>query len=155
MIGRVKKWLGIEGVKLELLLPEELEGKSSVLEGRVRLESLNPQVVRSIRIILIERYSRGRGAEKLVDEYELGRVELPNALEVLPGEIRELPFKLPFELVQSNMDGFGKRNFLFGGLAKAAKAINAVSSEFRVEAEAEVEGVALNPFDKKAIAIKG
>ncbi|MBV6652786.1 MAG: sporulation protein, partial [Mameliella sp.] len=93
MIGRVKKWLGIEGVKLELLLPEELEGKSSVLEGRVRLESLNPQVVRSIRIILIERYSRGRGAEKLVDEYELGRVELPNALEVLPGEIRELPFK--------------------------------------------------------------
>jgi sporulation-control protein spo0M len=155
MIGRVKKWLGIEGVKLELVLPETMEGTDRVLQGRVRLQSLNPQVVRRIRIILIERYSRGRGKEKLVDEYELGQVQLDYRLEVLPGEVRELPFELPFELVRSGIDDFGKRNLLFSGLAKAAKAINAVGSEFRVEAEAEVEGVALNPFDKKAIAIKG
>lgn len=155
MIGRVKKWLGIEGVKLELLLPEQLEGSGGLLSGRVRLQSLKPQVVRRIRIILIERYSRGRSKEKLVDEYELGQVQLDHRLEVLPGEIRELPFELPFELTQSNIDGFGRRNLLFSGLAKAAKAINAVGSEFRVEAEAEVEGVALNPFDKKAIVIKG
>lgn len=155
MIGRVKKWLGIEGVKLELLLPEELEGEERVLRARVRLQSLNPQVVRRIRIILIERYSRGRGKERLVDEYELGQVQIDHRLEVLPGEVRELPFELPFELVRSGMDDFGRRNLFFRGLAKAAKTINAVGSEFRVEAEAEVEGVALNPFDKKAIVIKG
>lgn len=155
MIGRVKKWLGIEGVKLELLLPEQLESGENVLSGRVRLQSLKPQVVRRIRIILIERYRRGRGREKLVDEYELGQVQLEHRLEVLPGETRELPFELPFELTQSNIDDFGRRNLLFRGLAKAAKAVNAAGSEFRVEAEAEVEGVALNPFDKKAILIKG
>lgn len=155
MIGRVKKWLGIEGVKLELFLPEAVAATAGTIDGRVQLQSLKPQVVRRIRIVLIERYSRGRGAEKLVDEYELGRAEINHRLEVLPGEVRDLPFTLDFTVARSNMDEFGQRNAFFGGIAKAAKAINRVRSAYRIEAEAEVEGVALNPFDKKAIIIKG
>lgn len=154
MIGRVKKWLGIEGVKLELLLPEQVESETGLLQGRVRLQSLNPQVVYGIRIALIERYSRGRGQERLVDEYELGRTELEHTLKVLPGETRELPFSLPFQIVRSNVEAFGRKNFLYKGLAAIAQKAHAVRSEYRVEAEAQVEGVALNPFDKKAILIK-
>lgn len=154
MIGKVKKWLGIEGVKLELLLPDKLKASTGLLEGRVRLQSLKPQRVRGIRIVLIERYSRGRGKEKLVDEYELGDIELNRSLEVLPGELHEIPFSLPFSITRSNVDEFAGKNMLFGGLAKAAKAISAVRSEYRVEAEAQVEGVALNPFDKKPLLIK-
>lgn len=154
MIGRVKKWLGIEGVKLELLLPEQVEAETGLLQGRVRLQSLNPQVVYGIRIALIERYSRGRGEERLVDEYELGRTELEHTLRVLPGETRELPFSLPFQVVRSNVEVFGQKNFLYKGLSAIAKKAHAVQSEYRVEAEAQVEGVALNPFDKKAILIK-
>jgi sporulation-control protein spo0M len=154
MIGRVKKWLGIEGVKLELLLPEEVEAEAGLLNGRVRLQSLNPQVVHGIRIALIEKYSRGRGKERLVDEYELGRTELQHRLEVLPGETRELPFELPFQIVRSNIEVFGEKNLLYSGLSRLARAANAVRSEYRVEAEAQVEGVALNPFDKKTLLIK-
>lgn len=154
MIGRVKKWLGIEGVKLELLLPEQVEAETGVLNGRIRLQSLNPQVVYGIRIAMIERYSRGRGTERLVDEYELGRTELEHTLKVLPGETRELPFTLPFQVVRSNMEVFGKKNFLYKGIALVAQKANAVKSEYRIEAEARVEGVALNPFDKKTILIK-
>jgi hypothetical protein len=154
MFGKVKKWLGIEGVKLELLLPEEIFEKEGVVEGGMRFQSMNPQTVTEVKVVLIERYSRGRGAEKLIDEYELGSIVLRQNIEVPANEPVEIDFTLPFSIPRSDMDQFGKRNFLFGGLAKVAKMTRAVKSEYRIEAEASVKGVALNPFDKKAILIK-
>ena len=154
MLGKVKKWLGIEGVKLELVLPEEINATSREIDGSIHFQSLNPQTVTGIKVVLIEKYTRGRGKEKLIDEYELGVTELNQTIVVPAEEVIEVPFRLTFSLVRSNMDEFGKKNFLFGGLAKAAKAIQAVKSEYRIEAEAQVSGVALNPFDRKAIQIK-
>lgn len=154
MIGKVKKWLGIEGVKLELNLPEEVDAASGQINGAIRFQSLNPQIVTGIKIVLIEKYSRGRGKDKLIDEYELGMTEISRSIEVPAEEVVEVAFRLPFSIVRSNMDEFGGRNLLFGGLAKAAKALRAVKSEYRVEAEARVAGVALSPFDRRDIRIR-
>ncbi len=154
MIGKVKKWLGIEGVKLELLLPEEVEASTRKLEGRIRFQSLNPQTVSGIKVALIEKYSRGRGADKLIDEYELGVAEINRIIEVPAEEAVEVDFVLSFSTVKSNIDEFGSRNLLFSGLSRAAKALRSVRSEYRVEAEAKVVGVALNPFDRKPLKIK-
>lgn len=154
MLGKVKKWLGIEGVKLELVLPEEVNAREQEVIGSIRFQSLNPQTVTGIKIALIEKYSRGRGKDKLIDEYELGVTEIAQTIEVPPEEVIEVPFQLPFSFVGSNIDEFGKKNFLFGGLALAAKALRGVNSEYRVEAEAQVAGVALNPFDRKAIKVR-
>lgn len=151
MIGRVKKWLGIEGVKLELELPEEVKAKDGMIYGRLRFQSMNAQTVTGAKVVLIERYSRGRGKEKLIDEYELGRVRLDLEFEVPPEEIMEVDFSLPFDMIKSDMDEFGDRNFVFGGLARAAKKLRGARSDFRIEAEASVRGVALNPFDKKVV----
>ena len=154
MIGRVKKWLGIEGVKLEIVVAPDHRRRNGKVEGRIRFQSLNAQTVTSIRIALVEKYTRGRGKEKLIDEYELGEVSLKQTIEVPAEEIVEVPFSLPFKVIKSDMDEFGDRNFIYGGLARAAKAIQAVRSDYRVEAEAKVKGVALNPFDKKFIKLK-
>ncbi len=154
MIGRVKKWLGIEGVKLEIVIAPEQRRRSGKVEGRLRFQSLNAQTVTSIRIALVEKYTRGRGKEKLIDEYELGEINLKQTIEVPAEEIVEIPFTLPFKLIKSEMDEFGDRNFLYGGVARAAKAIQSVRSDYRLEAEAKVKGVALNPFDKKFIKLK-
>jgi len=154
MIGKVKKWLGIEGVKLELITPEEIELKTGMLSGAIQLQSMNPQTVTGIKVVLIERYSRGRGNEKLVDEYELGAIDIDRTFDVPAGEVVEIDFELPFSYVRSGIEEFGQRNFLFGGIAKAAKAVRKAKSTFRVEAEAKVQGVALNPFDKKEITLQ-
>lgn len=154
MIGRVKKWLGIEGVKLEIVVAPEQRQKLEVVEGRIRFQSLNAQTVTGIRIALVEKYTRGRGKDKLIDEYELGEISIDQTFEVPPEEVVEVPFSLPYKLVKSDVDQFGDRNFLYGGLAKAARAIQAVRSDYRIEAEAKVKGVALNPFDKKFIKLK-
>lgn len=151
MIGKVKKWLGIEGVKLELVLPEEVKAKSGVVNGKLRFQSLNEQTVNGIKVALIERYTRGRGKEKLIDEYELGKREMAIEFNVPPEEIVEVDFSLPFELVKSDVDAFGDKNFLFSGLSSAARLLRGAKSTYRIEAEALVKGVALNPFDKKPL----
>lgn len=153
MIGRVKQWLGIEGVKLELVLPEEVDGQVGILTGRLRFQSMNTQLVTFIKIAVIERYSRGRGQEKLVDEYELGKLEIAKEIEIPAGKVVEVPFSLNFALLHSPFDEM-ERKFLLGGIAKAAKLLHAVKSDYRIEAEARVKGTALHPFDKKGVLMK-
>lgn len=154
MLKKVKTWLGIEGVKLELALPEELAADLRELHGFVRLSSLHAQTVDYVKIVLVERYQRGRGDEQLTDEYELGRVELHQRVHVPAEGTVEVPFVLPFVRARSGADEIAARNFLFRGLAKAAKYASNVRSDYRVEAEAKVIGVALNPFDKQPIVLR-
>lgn len=155
MFGRVKKWLGIEGVKLELILPEEISAKSTLVKGNIRFTSMNPQTVTRIKVVMIEKYSRGRRKEKLTDEYVLGSIELAQTIEIPSNDPVEIDFTLPIEWLKSEVERFGEKNLIFGGLAKAAKFAQGAKSEFRIEAEAKVKGTVLNPFDRKVIVVKG
>ena len=152
MLGKVKQWLGIEGVKLELILPENFDSRQGTLEGTIRLMSKNPQTVTGIKLAVIEKYSRGRDEEVLVDEYELGTEIIRATIEV-PGEgvPVDYPFRVEFVPMNSDVDEFGDRNILFKGLAWIARKTRNAVSEYRVEAEAVVKGVGLNPFDKKVL----
>lgn len=152
MLGKVKKWLGIEGVKLEIIIEEAFSPDSFNVSGIIRLKSKDAQTVNGIKIVLIERYSRGKKEDQLIDEYQLGELILNKKIEVpADGEAVDLPFLLPFERADSPVDSFGKKNIVFGGLAWAAKRLRKVNSEYRLEAEANVKGVGLNPFDKKVL----
>ena len=153
MIGKVKNWLGIEGVKLELDIPDTAVQEVGTVVGRIKFYSMRPQTVRNIKVALVERYSRGRGEERLTDEYQLGVVEMDKKIEVPANEVVEVKFALPFKIVKSDMEEFGDKNLFFKGLSKVAKRINSVKSTYRIEAEADVQGVALNPFDKRIIEV--
>ncbi len=152
MLGKVKQWLGIEGVKLELVLPSTFSPRMGSLAGRIALTSKHPQTVTAIKVVMVEKYSRGKDEDQLVDEYELGRHIITDTL-LVPGEgiPVEVNFRINFEPIPSPMDQFGNRNPLFGGLAWAAKRLRKVNSEYRIEAEAQVQGVGLNPFDKQIL----
>ncbi|MBI5913817.1 MAG: sporulation protein [Bacteroidetes bacterium] len=153
MFGKVKKWLGIEGVKVELILPEMVFEEVGAVSGQLVFHSKNTQTVTSVRLKMMEKYSRGRGKEKLVDEYLLGESTLQQRIEV-PAEVPlAVEFTLPFQLSKSNVDDFGNKNFLTGGLVLLAKKLSNVHSEYRIEAEADVEGTALNPFDRKVVKL--
>lgn len=154
MFGKVKKWLGIEGVKLELVLPNFAFKEVGALSGKILFYSKNAQTVKSIRIVMIEKYKRGRGKEKLIDEYELGEITLSDVFEVPENEPLQIEFTLPFSLLNSEMDELGSKNILTGGLVKVAKMIQNVNSQFYVLAEAKVEGTALDPFDKQLIEVR-
>lgn len=152
MLGKVKQWLGIEGVKLELILPPDFSPRQQSIAGQVRLSSKNAQSVTAIKIVMVEKYSRGTKEGQLVDEYELGRHIITDLIQV-PGEgiPIEVNFRISFTPLPSPIDEFGNKNPIFGGLAWAAKKLRRAESEYRIEAEAQVQGVGLNPFDKQRL----
>lgn len=151
MIKKVKTWLGIEGVKLELVLPEQVDAYSKRVKGKLRFQSMNTQHVTEIKVVMIEKYIRGRGDEKLIDEYEIGSISLPQDFVVEAGEEVLVDFYLPYSIVKSSMDEMGDKNLLFKGVSRLAKLAYGAKSTYRIEAEAAVKGVALNPFDKKKV----
>jgi len=153
MLKKVKKWLGIEGVKLELLLPDEVDETTGKLTGRIQFYSMHEQTVSRLKVKLVERYTRGRKNERVTDEFELGEIDIAKKIELPAGEMVEVEFNLPFELMKSEMDSLQDRNFVLGRLVKTAKWISGIASEYRVEAEADVMGTPLNPFDKKYVHI--
>lgn len=151
MFGKVKKWLGIEGAKLEIIAPEEIYKSAGSVTGKIRFFSMTEQKVKSVNIVLIEKYSRGRRKNKLTDEYQLGEITLNSSFTIPAQEVIEVDFSLPFKIVESEMDELQNKNILASGLVKAAKWVSGVNSTYRIEAEAKVEGVALNPFDKREL----
>jgi hypothetical protein len=153
MFGKVKRWLGIEGVKVELHVPDKVRSADGLVEGKVRFYSMHDQVVKSLRVKLIEKYKRGRRGNKLVDEYTLGEIFMERNIAVPAHQYIEVEFKLPFTPMPSDMDKLEASNFMMKGIVRSAKLMKGVSSVFRVEAEADVQGTALNPFDTKELAI--
>ena len=153
MLGKVKKWLGIEGVKLELVLPESFTYRDAEVSGIIQFRSMHEQHVKGIKVYMVERYARGRRKNKTIDEYKMGEIEMQLNLTVPAEEIVDVPFTIPFERVKSEMDELEEKNFLLRGIVKTAKYIKGAKSTFWIEAEADVKGVALNPFDKKEIGM--
>ena len=154
MLDKVKKWLGIEGVKLELHIPEVIEESNEIVMGQIRLFSLTQQKVSGIKVKMIERYSRGRKQDKLTDEYVLGSIEFSQDLTIPKEEYLDIDFTLPFQIKKSEMDEIGSTNLSIGGLVKLAKSFEGVKSEYFIQAEANVVGAGLNPFVRQLIILE-
>jgi len=151
MFGKVKKWLGIEGAKMELILPEEINKKEGVVTGQLHLSALTEQKVTSITVKVIEKYTRGRGESKLIDEFVIGEIVLDRTIEINQDTPMEIDFELPFEFIKSEMDEIEEQNILKRGLVSLAKLAEGVKSTYRIEASAQVAGVALDPLAKEII----
>lgn len=151
MFGKVKKWLGIEGVKISLIIPEEVRLDSKEVEGNIKLESMHTQTVTRITISLFEKYTRGRFKQKLTDVYKMGEIELTDLIEVPAHEPVFIDFVLPFEHAKSEMDELAQKNIVLKKMVGTAKFLKNVKSEFYIQAEAEVTGTALSPFDKQPV----
>ncbi|MCB0660892.1 MAG: sporulation protein [Saprospiraceae bacterium] len=155
MFGKVKKILGIEGAKVDIIIPEKISKDAKVLHGILKITSLsNDNSIESIHVKLTERYSRGRGQDKLIDEYTMGQLDRKEKITVSKNEIIEVPFELDFVFVQSEMDRIGDNNFLAKGIVFLAKKARNVQSEYTVHAEVKVKGTTLNPIVSKPIILQ-
>lgn len=153
MLGKLKKVLGIEGVKLELVLDTPVDKKNQKISGELKFTTKTKGKVNSINIKLVEKYSRGRGKSKLVDEYTVAVLEMNDSFEITPEEIIEIPFSMDYEIALSEMDRIQKGSLLGRPIISLAKFIKRVKSEFSVIAEANVQGTTLNPFDKVLVML--
>ncbi len=153
MFKKIKDILGIEGVKLELLCPEEIERSADYVQGQIIITSKSAKTIEGLTIKLIEKYQRGRKESKLIDEYMLSSMDIEADLDIVPDQVEKMDFKLPISLLLSEMDQFERRNILTSGLAKVAKKLKKVSSTYRVEVSAKVKGIALDPIVKQQVTL--
>jgi hypothetical protein len=152
MFGKVKKILGIEGVKLELIVPDKVSREAGIVTGAVKLTSLSDNnLIESIQLKLVEKYSRGRGESKLINEYIMGTLLKKENITISKNDILEIPFELEFVYIKSEMDKMGESNFIARGLVGLAKKARGVHSDYKLIAEANIKGTTLHPFDSKPI----
>jgi hypothetical protein len=154
VFDKIKKKLGIEGVKMSLEVPENIKKEAGLLPGHVQLTSLSDNnKILSIEIQIIEKYTRGRGNQKLIDEYAMGKTIMNKAFLLHKDDVIRIPFELEFAFVPSEMDRLEEKNFITKGLVRLAKKARGVTSEYSVRAHAVVEGTALHPHDTKVIQL--
>lgn len=145
MIGKVKDFFGIEGVRLELFVPDDFKLSSGKIKGTLKLSSLRSQKVKALSIELRERYTRGRGESKLIDTYVLGYLRESTDLKVAANEEVFLPFELCFAERHTAMDNFSSRSPLLKPLGKLARFSAGATSTYTLVGTALVKGVKLSP----------
>lgn len=155
MLKKVKNWFGIEGVKMDILLPDDIRSVDGLFSGILVFNALTTQEVLNVKVKMVERYGRGRGSERLVNEYVLGELFIDKSIIIEANIETKLSFAFSFKYVTAPIDDFAKKNILFKGMANVAKKMSKVNSEFRIEAEAKVKGTALNPFVQKFFQLTG
>jgi len=148
ILKRFKQALGIEGLKIQLIVDEAYDPKSEHIEAVIELETINKVTIQRIEIKLMEKYERGRKDNKLIDEMVIGQVVLKGPMKLNEKEVRKVEFKLPFDLVKSPMDALQDQNIFYKGLIKLAKFAKGVKSKYTIEAIAKVKGTVLDASDK-------
>ena len=154
MIDKIKHTLGIESLKIKLELVSPVLKDSGLVDVNVIYESPKTVTVQSINLECIEKYFRGRRKSKLISEYPLGELEVLDTFQVIAGERLVKNYKVPFELLKSEMDNMADSNFVFGGLVGVAKFLKGVKSEYRIEASVKVKGTKLNPTARLVFEMK-
>ena len=72
---------------------------------------MSDAVVESISIKLIEKYTRGRKEDKLIDEYVISKILVNERVSIAKGEEIKLPFDLPFKIIKLHLDKLQENKF--------------------------------------------
>lgn len=153
MLGKLKRVLGIEGVKVEMYVKLPIDKEAKVITGNLKFTTKSESVVKGITVKIVEKYYRGRGKDKLVDEYTIAQLELSDSFVISPEEIVEVPFSITYEVALSEMDKMAKDSIFKRPFVSFAKFLRKVKSEYTLLAEADVDGTTLNPFAKEKVEI--
>jgi hypothetical protein len=145
MIGKIKRWLNIEGIKISIETQEFIILKSGEISGFLCLQSMRTQRIDRLQIALREIYHRGRGDSKRIDTYQIGETVFVEPFSLSADEEVRIPFTLHFSRSRSSIERFGDRNLLSGALAKGIHILNATRSEYELEVIAQCPGVAVPP----------
>lgn len=145
--------LGIDGLKVEIITSDGYDSDHSYIEGELILLSKYELVIDSIEIRVIEKYSRGRFRTKKTDEYNIGSIKTGFSMNMTTNKLITVPFKIPVDYLLSSMDKFGSKNFIFKGIARGAKLLKGVSSQYRIEVEVKIQGSGINTFAKTDIKV--
>jgi len=148
----MKDKLGIGGVSVKLEAPGQVSADSNV-DGKLILTTKSEQEIVSIELRVIEEFTTGRGDDKKTKDFDLGKITLSEQFSISPGETKEIPFSLPFNVVKSNAEQLSEKGGALGALGKVGKFAANEQSEYFVKANVDVKSAVIDPSGKSAIKI--
>ena len=152
----VKQWVGIGGVKFEIMCDAQYPIGSGTgnVAGKLSLMSKSDQHVTKIEVKVVEEKTTGRGAEKSTREYDLGKITLPNSeFDIKAGETKTVDFTVPFKVVKSVSDAMKDKGGALGALGKGMAFMDGEKTAYFVKASGSVKGTALGPSASKPIQL--
>lgn len=151
---KIKDWLGIGGVKVELEIPGQVEKASGSISGKVILTTKKAFPVKDIKVKLEEHWSTGTGENKTSKTFDIGNITIPGGFTISPEETKAIDFTLPFTLIKSENDRMKEQGGLMGTMGKIGAFTSGEKSEYKVVATADVDKPGLDPSKTKDIKLK-
>lgn len=150
MLGKMKQWLGIEGVKVEFEISPTYDLSESEIHAALLFSTMHPQEIEKVEITLIEIFRRGKGDDKRIDEYTLGKKIISKPFSIKADTSKRIPFILDYTRQESSMDKYQK-NKILNPIISLAKWSQSVKSIYKLQAKVTVKGTRLNPFIEEEI----
>ena len=151
--AKIKQMLGIGTISVKLNVPGNVSGADAKLKGSLSLTGKSAQKVKSIEIKLEEEFITGKGEDKKSKYFTLGTWRDNTAFDMAEGEVKNIDFEMPFEVVKTSTEKLAEQGGMLGGLGKLAKMASDERSEYRVKAVVDVEGAKLDPSDSVEIKV--
>lgn len=151
--NKIKDKLGIGGVSIDFTVPSQISREEGAVSGTIRLTTKSEQDVLSVKAILEEEFTQGVGEERGSKTYELGKWSMLESFVIQPGDVKEIPFTISFEELQSQNDNLIARGGAFGALGKLAKMAGREKSEFFVKVDVDVKSAVLDPSERKPVKL--
>lgn len=151
--SKIKQGLGIGTLKVELDVPGQVAKSAGEVKGKVLLAAKSDQLVKEIKVRMVESYTTGRGDEKKTKEFDLGTTILRDPRAIKKDENQTVEFTLPFVMLRSSNQSLAEEKGVLGALGKAAVFAKNEKSEYSIKVDVSLEGTLIGPGDSKEIVL--
>ena len=152
MFSKLKKFMGVVGINVELEIPDELPLDATMLEGVVRVTAKQTQHITKVKVTMKQVHQEGSGADRTSKEYQIGEIMITDdPFDINEGEVKEFSFRLFFMRRKTADQRRSEQGGLMGAMGKLGKMMDNEKDTFWVNAMADVKGAALDPNDTEEI----
>ncbi len=145
---KIKAFFGIGLMDVKLDVPiKTFKADDHAIVGTIRMTAKSDQRVKEISLQFEETWEKGSDDDKTTKTFDLGKLSWKDAFDIKAGEVKEIPFELPFSYEKSLTDRVAEKGGVVGGLGAAARFLSKEKSTFWLTATVDLEASTFDPND--------
>lgn len=148
--GKIKQFFGAGTVKVEIVCADTFVIDERLIKGSLTITGKSDQTILDVEIKFEESFTIGKGEDKKTKNFTWGEMKMPG-FEIKAGEIKNIPFELPFDYSKSKNEAMTDKGGVMGGLGKVSTFLDGEKSTYKLIATADVKGAAFDPNDIKTL----
>jgi hypothetical protein len=148
--GKIKQFLGIGTIKMELDVQPSVDLESRLIQGKLKVTGKSDQAIKDIELSFDETFSTGKSDAKSSSKLNWGKMTLAG-FDIKKDEVKEIEFELPFSYAKSSNEAMADKGGIVGGLGKVGTFLDGEKQKYELTATANVKGVTLPPLVSKEL----